>query len=98
MALWQTGGELTESASDLLNGSRIEWLSVAAVVYAWTDRREATEDMAWWQAAGACSHAPFAEPETLVRMPAEVASNPLDQIGTHSSAESSDPEFDLAVV
>ncbi len=60
MALEQHG---SRQSDDTLRSSAIRWLELASVVYAWTDRRESSEDRTWWKTAGARLYLPFAKPQ-----------------------------------
>ncbi len=66
---------LEQRARNSDEGSRsssVRWLEIATVVYAWTDRREANADRAWWKTAGARMYLPFAKPPQASAAPVAI--------------------------
>jgi hypothetical protein len=77
-----------EDAAQEATGYRdARWISLAHVVYAWTDRREAGADKSWWRNAGAacCWRCAVPQPVT-VDPPAMEAPAALD-LGVPTSAQ-----------
>ena len=52
MALKQMSGRPLDQESVRPRNEQLAWLGLGALVYAWTDRREANVDRSWWKSAG----------------------------------------------
>ena len=100
MAPEQRSGRPAEATSDGLRNPVTHWVPLGSVVYAWTDRRGASDDRSWWKTAGARLYVPFAKPEPPkeVSIAATAAPASMPQRSAEDAAASKIPRIAADVV